>query len=142
MNLTTYNPTVELERFFDTSDFFTFSQERVSVAPRVNILEEKDSWTLGAEVPGWNQNDINVEVHDGMLTLRGNKEESKEDNKENSKGTYSVREFHRKNFSRSFRLGEQVDPEHVSAKLNDGILTITLQKKEEAKPKQIQIKID
>ena len=77
-----------------------------------------------------------------MLTLRGNKEESKEDNKENSEGTYSVREFHRKSFSRSFCLGEQVDQEHVFAKLNDGILTITLQKKEEAKPKQIQIKID
>ena len=40
-----------------------------------------------------------MEVHDGMLTLRGSKEESKEDNKENSKGTYSVREFHRKSFS-------------------------------------------
>jgi HSP20 family protein len=146
MKLTTYNPGRNLEDFFkgDGEPFFPrnlvefFTPETVqSVHPRVNIVENEDEYLLTAEVPGVLEKDIHLEIKEGVLTLRGGTKEEKATREEN----YRINEFRSENFERSFRIGEQVDPEKVVAKLEKGILRVSLGKREIAKPKKVEIKI-
>jgi HSP20 family protein len=146
MKLTTYNPNKNLQNFFngDMEPFFPrnlmdfFDPETVrAVHPRVNIVENENEFLLTAEVPGMVQDDINVEIKEGVLSLRGSVKEEKETKEDN----YRIREFRSQNFERSFRLGDQVDPDKVVAKLEKGILRVSLGKKEVAKPKRVEIKI-
>ena len=83
------------------------------------------------------ENDIHVEIEDGKLTLTGRHAEQKETEEK----TYRIREFQSRSFERSFRLGDGIDPDGVSALMRNGILTVTLLKKEEAKPKSVKVKI-
>ena len=146
MKLTTYNPNKHLQDFFkgDMEPFFPrnlmdfFDPETVrAVYPRVNIIENENEFLLTAEVPGMVEKNIDVEIKDGVLSLRGHAKEEKETHEDN----FRIREYHSQNFERSFRLGEQVDPEKVVAKLEKGILRVSLGKKEIAKPKKVEIKI-
>lgn len=146
MKLTTYNPNKNLQDFFkgDMEPFFPrnlmdfFDQETArAVHPKVNIVENENEFLLTAEVPGMVEKDIDVEIKDGVLSLRGHAKKEKETLEDN----YRIREFSSQNFERSFRLGEQVDPEKVVAKLEKGILRVSLGKKEIAKPKKVEIKI-
>ncbi len=146
MKLTTYNPNKNLQDFFngDVEPFFPrnlmdfFNQETVrAVHPKVNIVENENEFLLTAEVPGMVEKDIHLEIKDGVLSLRGDVKEEKEILEDN----YRIQEFRSQNFERSFRLGEQVDPEKVVAKLEKGILRVSLGKKEIAKPKKVEIKI-
>jgi len=146
MKLTTYNPNKNLKDFFngDVEPFFPrnlmdfFDPETVrAVYPKVNIVEKENEFLLTAEVPGMVEDDISVEIKDGVLSLRGNAKEEKETKEDN----YRIREFRSQNFERSFRLGDQVDPDKVVAKLEKGILRVSLGKKEIAKPKKVEIKI-
>ncbi len=140
MKFVTYNPENSVERFFNP-DFDRFFQESWGNSrnnyPRVNITEDETGFSLMAEVPGWRQSDIDLEMKEGILHLRG---QVKED-VETEAPTYRIREFVPESFERSFRLGEQIDPEKVSAKLENGVLFVTLAKKEIAKPKKVEIKI-
>jgi len=146
MKLTTYNPNKNLQDFFkgDMEPFFPrnlmdfFDQETVrAVHPKVNIVENEQEFLLTAEVPGMVEDNITVEIKDGVLSLRGNVKEEKETKEDN----YRVREYRSQNFERSFRLGDQVDPDKVVAKLEKGILRVSLGKKEIAKPRKVEIKI-
>ncbi len=146
MRLTTYNPDMNLQDFFngDMEPFFTrnvmdfFNTETVrAIYPKVNIVENENEFLLTAEVPGMVDDDIDVEIKDGVLSLRGHLKEKKESEESN----YRIKEFGSQDFERSFRLGEQVDPEKVTAKLEKGILRVSLGKKEIAKPKKVEIKI-
>jgi len=146
MKLTAYNPDRNLEGFFkgdmepffprNLMDFFTPETVR-AVHPKVNIVENESEFLLTAEVPGMLEKDIHVEIKDGVLSLRGDAKEEKE----TKEGNYRINEFRSESFERSFRLGEQVDPEKVVAKLEKGILRVSLGKKEIAKPKKVEIKI-
>jgi len=146
MKLTTYNPNKSLQDFFkgDMEPFFPrnlmdfFDPETVqAIHPKVNIVENEDEFLLTAEVPGMLEKDIHLEIKDGVLSLRGDAKEEKE----TQEGNYRINEFRSQSFERSFRLGEQVDPEKVVAKLEKGILKVSLGKKEIAKPKKVEIKI-
>ena len=146
MKLTTYNPNKNLKDLFngDLEPFFPknlmdfFDPETVrAVHPKVNIVENENEFLLTAEVPGMEEKDINVEINEGVLSLRGNAKQEKETKDEN----FRIREFRSQNFERSFRLGDQVDPEKVVAKLEKGVLRVSLGKKEIAKPKKVEIKI-
>lgn len=146
MKLTAYNPDRNLERFFkgDVDPFFPrnlmdfFNPETVrAIHPRVNIVENENEFLLTAEVPGMLEKDIHLEIKDGVLSLRGDAKEEKE----TKEGNYRINEFRSESFERSFRLGDQVDPEKVVAKLEKGILRVSLGKKEIAKPKKVEIKI-
>ncbi len=149
MNIVTCNPSTELERFFETgrfpaspwSDFF-FRSDAPVAGPRINIVENADAFTVEAEVPGWSESDIDLALHEGVLTLSGKQEGLKEEKNEDNGAAYQVREFAKRSFERSFRLGEQIDTDNVSAKLTDGVLTVTLKKKEEVKPKRVEIKVN
>jgi len=134
-----------MDRFFDTDRFFSDfwpwtpaeGQREFGEDLKVNIAENKDTYTLTAEVPGLTEKDIDLEIKDGYMTLKGHVEESQE----NEENHYRMREFSRRSFERSFRIGEGVNLEDISAKLTNGILTVVLPKKEEAKPKTVKVEI-
>ncbi len=141
MNLVTFNPDHVLDRFFDTDRFFGFPRvtgDHSAIMPRVNVIEKDEAFYLEAETPGMTEKDVSVEFHDGILTLKGHQENSSQ----SDKNDYRIREFSKQNFTRSFRLSEQVDTEKVEAKMDQGILKVTLPKKEQVKPKKIEIKVE
>lgn len=103
--------------------------------PPVDIAEEKDRITLTAELPGFQPDQVEVQMEGGVLTLKG--ERKMEEEKEG-------RNYHRVErsygqFVRSFTLPNNVDRDAINARFADGLLTIELPKREEAKPRQIQI---
>ena len=135
MNLVTFNPEQALDRFFDTDRFFGFPHahgEQPTVLPKVNVIEKDEAFYLEAETPGMTQKDVSIEFHDGVLTLKGHREESSQSDERN----YRIREFSKQSFSRNFRLSDQIDSENVVARMDQGILRVTLPKKEQTKPKK------
>ena len=141
MNLVTFNPEKELDSFFDTDSYFGFPRihaEHSSVLPKVNVVEKEEAFYLYAETPGLTQNDVSVEFQDVILTLTGNQKQ----NSHSDSSNYRIREFSQQSFVRSFRLSDQIDSEKVMARMDQGILKVTLPKKEQVKPKKIEIKVD
>lgn len=140
MSLITYEPKNKLDFFLNPENFFdsafsTWSPDSRAVEPKVNIMEEADGFTLHVAVPGMKNEDIDIEVKDNTLTLNG---KSMED-KDGETGNYRVREFSRKGFRRMFTLDPWIDPEGITAKVENGLLKIYLPKKEEVKPKKVKI---
>lgn len=105
-------------------------------SPSVDIREEKDSYQLEAEVPGLTEKDIEIQVKENLLTLSSRVEENKGEN-----GGYLLRERKTVNFKRSFILPKDVDQEKIEARYGNGVLTLSLPKKPETKPKTIDVKI-
>ena len=145
MKLVMHNPTRNFGRFFDSDTFFdTLNRDEFpayatpGTRPKVNIVETDSSFTLMAEVPGLTGKDIDIEMKDGILTLKG-KSGPEEDTA--AEGTVHIREIDAWNFERDFRLGEQVDPDGVTARLENGVLFVSLAKKEKAKPRKVEIKV-
>lgn len=103
--------------------------------PAVDIYEDEHNITLTAEVPGVEEKDLDVRVENGVLTLSG---ERKLEHEENQKNFHRVERSYGR-FTRSFTLPPTVDTDNVKANFDNGVLKITLTKREEAKPKQIQI---
>ncbi|HOP06991.1 MAG TPA: Hsp20/alpha crystallin family protein [candidate division Zixibacteria bacterium] len=105
--------------------------------PRVNIKETKDNVVLTFELPGMDKKDINVTVEHKLLTVHG---ERKFESAENENGIVR-NEIVTGSFSRSFTLPDYVDTENVAADYKNGLLTVQLSRKEETKPKQIDVKV-
>lgn len=103
--------------------------------PPVDIHETEDALVLKAELPGVSKDDINVELKDSRLTLRGQRQRETEVKEEQ----YHRRERAYGSFQRTFMLPTSVDPEKVTASYKDGILELRLPKSEAAKPKRIAI---
>jgi HSP20 family protein len=106
-----------------------------SFVPPVDIYEDENSVSLRLEIPGMKQEDLDIRLENNTLTVRGERKFEQEEKEEN---------FHRierryGSFSRSFTLPNTVDNEKVKADYKDGILTIELAKRAEAKPKQIKV---
>jgi HSP20 family protein len=106
------------------------------LAPAVDITESDDRYTVKAEVPGVKKSDLTLEVRDGVLTLRGEKKEERQEGKD--KGRRLERVFGA--FSRSFSLPADANPDRIEAAFADGVLTIQIPKRPEAKPQQVSIK--
>ena len=106
--------------------------------PPVDILESKDSYLIRAELPGMKKEDFNLELHDGTLTLSG---ERKFEEPANGVEYHRVERVSGK-FSRSFYLPQTVKSDGIKATYRDGILEIHVPKAEEAKPKQIAISVN
>jgi len=130
----------EIDRFFE--DWFSFPSFRGvdldgDFSPRVNIRENKDNIQLTFELPGMKKDNIKVTVQDGMLTVSGSREFKKEDKNED----YVRNEINSGSFSRSFTLPESVNSEKITADYKEGLLEIKLDKLEEVKPKEIDVKV-
>jgi HSP20 family protein len=105
--------------------------------PPVDIYEDEHSITLKLEVPGINENDIDVRIENNTLTVHGERKIEKEEKEEN----FLRVERHYGSFTRSFTLPNSVDLSQVIANYDNGVLKIGLTKKAEAKPKQIKVNI-
>lgn len=105
--------------------------------PEVDITEEKDHILVRADLPGMKQEEISVEVDDGMLTIKG--ERTRESESKEGK-TYRI-ERSSGSFLRSFTLPAGVDASKVNAAYKNGVLEVTLPKREEAKTKQIKVAV-
>lgn len=106
--------------------------------PAVDFVEKDNAYEVTAELPGLDEKNIEVKLVNGGLTIKGEKQEEKE---EKEKGYY-LRERHFGSFERSFRIPEGVDPDKIEASFKKGVLKVTLPKKAEAqKPaKKIEVK--
>ena len=123
---------------FDVDKFLKDTLEVANRAsawsPACNTYEDEQGFWVQAALPGLDRKDINIVFDDGVLTVKG---EVKED--DSSKRTYFAREIGWGEFSRSFRLPSNVDPSNVSASYKEGLLTIQIPKREEAKPRRIVV---
>jgi HSP20 family protein len=129
----------EINRMFDGLFRTSWQGDELSGAwaPAVDIAEKADSYAVNVELPGVAKEDVKITMHDNVLTIRGEKkqeQESREANYQRVERTYG-------SFSRSFTLPTGVKAGDVEATYKDGILNILLPKAEEAKPKQIEVKV-
>jgi HSP20 family protein len=108
--------------------------------PAVDILETENELILKADVPDVDMKDIEVRMENGTLIVRGERKFVK--NEANSKGGYHRLERSYGTFERVFTLPETVEAESVKADYKNGVLSITLPKKEVAKPRQIKVQIN
>ncbi|MBA4147958.1 MAG: Hsp20/alpha crystallin family protein [Verrucomicrobia bacterium] len=104
-------------------------------APAVDLYENKDNLIVKAELPGMKKENIEVSLHEGALTIAGERVEEKKD-----ASAHRAERFHGK-FQRTVTLPTKVQGNNVSASYKDGVLTISLPKAEEAKPKQIEVQV-
>ena len=142
-NLTIRHPRTgfarDLDRFFD-GFFAPMWREREGeqgYSPRVNIQEGKDDVRLVFELPGMEKDDIKITVADNVLTVSGRREFKAEENE----GDFVRCEIRTGSFNRSFTLPDTVDTEKISADYKAGLLTVAMAKREEVKPKQIEVSV-
>ena len=105
--------------------------------PKVNVYEYEDKIGIIAEIPGLKKKQLNIEVEDGVLTISGDKHGIEEQDG----ATVLRRELKASSFKRSFELGEQLNSDSINANFNDGILSISIDKKEPEIPKKKFVKI-
>ena len=129
----------ELDTLFEMpfwSNFGRQSQLFSGWSPALDLYQNNDNVIAVVELPGMRKEDIEISLHDGTLTISG---ERKMETQEGDKAERSERYVGK--FRRSITLPTRVDANKVSATYKDGILTVTLPKAEEAKPKQIQVNV-
>jgi len=143
MNLITYDPFRELRSLQDEVNRVfssSFNREpgmgRGAWNPSVDIFENKDQIVLEAELPGLSPDDVNISIENNVLTIHGERRFEKKDDDDN---------FHRVersygSFTRSFTLPPTVSSENVEANFDNGVLRLELAKREEAKPRRIEVK--
>jgi HSP20 family protein len=106
--------------------------------PAIDVVESEKAYEITADLPGMDEKNIEVKVADGVMTIKGEKQEEKEEKKKD----YYLHERSFGSFQRSFELPETVDPDKIEASFKKGVLTVMLPKKPEAqKPtKKIEVK--
>jgi HSP20 family protein len=121
--------------WFDDSGFLG----RTVNVPAVNITEHKNEYKVELAVPGMKKDDFKIDVDGNMLTISSEKEESSEEKEKR----FTRKEYSYSSFSRSFTLPEEINLDKIEAKYEDGILKLSLPRREEAKlpsPKHIAVK--
>ena len=128
-----------INRLFDDafSDIGKDQESFASWYPATDIYETKDDYVFKLEVPGLAKDEVNVELNNNTLTIKGEKKESKEVKKED----YHRVESFTGSFSRSYTLPRNIDAKKIEANMKDGILELRVAKAEEAKPKAISIDV-
>jgi HSP20 family protein len=128
----------EIDRLFETplAEFGRTSPLFSGWAPTLDIYEDKDNLYVRAELPGMKKEDIDLSLHDGSLSISG---ERKTEEKAKEAEVYRSERFFGR-FQRTVTLPSPVAADQVKAQYKDGVLTVTLPKSEEAKPKHIDVK--
>ena len=132
----TLQPRRFFEPFFGRFNFLDDAVQGSTWAPAVDVAEETDKIVVKVEVPGMNESDLKVNFENGVLTVSGERQFERKDD----------RNYHRiertyGSFVRTFTLPRTVDANAITASYKNGVLEIEIPKKEEAKPKQIQINV-
>ena len=104
----------------------------VKTKPAVNIVENEEAFVIKMAIPGYTKDQISIKIQDGFLKIE-NKETA------NNEAKFNVKEFDYASFKRTFRLAKSIDINNTKAEMNQGILTLTLNKKEEQKLRTIEI---
>jgi HSP20 family protein len=146
MTIAKYHPFADVDfptgvRLFEDAVNRLFSEPVATRpwAPAVDVLETENELVLKADVPDVNLSDINIQIEHGTLTIKGERKFEKVE----GKGTgYHRIERSYGEFQRYFSLPDTVDPENVKADYKAGVLTVTLPKKELAKPRTIKIAVN
>jgi len=129
----------EIDRLFEAplTELARTSNVLSCWTPALDVYEQKENFIVKAELPGMKKEDITVSLHDGSLSISG--ERRSETKREDAEVYRSERYFGR--FQRTVTLPAPVAPDKVKAQYKDGVLTVTLPKTEEAKPKQIDVSV-
>ena len=148
MALVRWRPFEDLMNMSNFDDFFgnilggkfplQRSRDDSEWIPRVDISENDEGILVRADAPGMSKDDVKITLNENVLTIVGEKKAERDEKKEN---------YHRiervfGKFQRSFYIPTNVDAEKISAAYNNGVLEVVLPKKEEAKPKEIPIKVE
>lgn len=139
--ITRIDPFRELATLFENFTETGTAKDRLmegSFVPPVDIYEGEHNLVLKLEVPGVNEEDLNIQIENNILTVQGKKSFQKEEKEEN---------FHRierryGSFVRTFRLPNTIDADRIEATYDKGVLNVVLAKKAEAKPKQIKVGVN
>ncbi|MDN5349888.1 MAG: hypothetical protein PWQ54_1284 [Bacteroidales bacterium] len=133
MNLIRFNqdPVSLLSELMEDIDrnFIWGSAGLRQMMPAVNISENEDGFMLEMAAPGMKKSDFKINLDNNVLTISSEKQEEQEDSKQN----YSCKEFNFSSFSRSFTLPKSIDFDKIKADYKDGILKVSLPKREDAK---------
>ncbi|MEJ8804278.1 Hsp20/alpha crystallin family protein [Pontibacter sp. H249] len=130
----------DIDRMFD-NDFFLMPmhlrRQMGNSMPAINIRDKDKEYLIEVAAPGMRKEDFNIDMEEGKLTISCQREEDKSEEKDN----YRRREYNYSSFSRSFNLPDNVKPEDIKARYEDGILSLNVPKtQEQQKPKKkIQI---
>lgn len=128
----------EIDRVFDRFRFGVSDEETIpAFVPAVDITERENDYNIKVELPGVKKDDVKITVQNDVLTIRGEKKQEAEKKDEN---------FHRVErcygmFERSFTLPSSVRNDKIEASYDNGVLNISVPKAEEAKPKEIEVKV-
>ncbi|MDE1889648.1 MAG: Hsp20/alpha crystallin family protein [Planctomycetota bacterium] len=126
-----------MDRFFRGGDLSEFGTEIGAWIPPIDLSETAEKITVKAEIPGIDPKEVDISIQGDTLLIKGEKKEEKEEKGKN----YYRMERRYGGFSRSIDLPSSVDTNKVTAEYKNGVLEITLQKKEAVKPKQISVKV-
>lgn len=118
-------------------DLLESEESVVTYAPRVDVVENKENFTVRAELPGMKKDDVKLKLENNVLTLSGEKRFDEKRDEDN----FHLRETRYGKFERSFRLTDNVDRSNIVADYKDGVLTISLPKTKESQSKEIAIKM-
>ncbi|MGY6650198.1 Hsp20/alpha crystallin family protein [Wenyingzhuangia sp. IMCC45574] len=126
------------DRFFpyDINDANKHFSNNNVFSPLANIAEKEDGYSIELAIPGFTKEDFKIEIDNNRLTISSQKEFK---NEENTNENYTVKEYSFQSFSRSFGLTDKVDQNQITASYENGILKLWVPKKEEAKPKPVQL---
>ena len=106
-------------------------------SPAMDLVEAEDHYVLRADLPGMDEKDVAIEIHDNVLTISGERHDEQEQTRQ---GWHRVeRSFGR--FTRSLTLPEGIDPEAVAAAFDKGVLSITVPKPEQRRPRRVEINV-
>ena len=137
-NVGTWN---DFDRLFDS--VFSRQPGWNDWTPAVDVRNEENAYVIDADLPGMTDDQIDVRVENDLLVISAHDEETRNEDDRNEKsdqdGRFILRERRSRRFYRSFSLPKDADPGHVEATYRNGVLTVQLHKKPEAKPRQIKI---
>ncbi len=138
MSLTHFDPLANLRLFEDAfTRFMSEPNSNRPWSPAVDIYETEDELVFKADLPEVNQKDIDVRVENQTLTIAGERKFEKEESK---KGFHRIERSYG-NFVRSFAVPNTFDTDKIGAQFHNGVLTVTLPKKEAAKPRQVKVEV-
>ena len=128
----------QMNRLFEDAYLRRASDSALTTwAPEVDIHETEDAFVFEADLPGMNEKDLDIRLENNMLTIRGERKFEKKANEEN----YLRVERAYGSFSRSFSLPHTINAEAIKADYRNGVLTVRVPKREEAKPRQVKVNV-
>ena len=133
----------DVDKFFDNfltpNPYTRRGGETSFFSPAVDIHDNEKDYSIQVDLPGVKKEDVNVQLHDGTLTIEASHSEENEEKKD---GKVVLKERRTGNFMRSFSLGSEVHEEDINAQFKDGVLNVTIPKLKEKAPARKQIAVD